>query len=187
MPVRKYLTPEEAERVLVRTSDPMDKLLLQVGMMLGCRVSEIITLRIKNIEGQLIEIWDEKKDEPRTCVVDAETASAIEDYLRRHYKAPRGVRKEFRVLFPISYKTANRIVKKAFLRAEIPKAVPARWHTLRHSYIRWVLDRHKDGGIQIAMLQTGDTAETILNLYAVPSVDMRLDVAADLKLILNRG
>jgi integrase len=177
MPVRKYLTTDEAEEVVVRTSDPTDKLLLQVGLSMGCRVSEVLSIRLHSIKGQLIDIWDEKKDEPRTCVVDVDTAEAIKMYLQEHYKSLPSVRKEFRCLFNFSAKTVNRKVKRAFSRAEVPDVVPYRWHTLRHTYIRRLLDALEDRGIQFVCLQTGDTPETILGYYALPTVEDRLEVA----------
>lgn len=176
-PDRKYLTEDEVERLLVRTSGPTDKLLIQLGLSLGCRVSEIVSLRILNINGQVIRIWDEKKDEDRIVVTDAATAEAIQVYLRDYYLAPHGLRREFQVLFPFTAKTVNRIVKRAFGAAEVSKGVPWRWHTLRHTYIRRTLDLTKDRGLQHVIEQTGDSPATILRIYGVPSLEDRLKVA----------
>ncbi len=178
-PVRKYLTPDEVDRLLVRISDPTDKILIQLGLALGCRVSEILSIKLVSISGKVIEVWDEKKDEYRHGVIDSGTAEALNDYLKTHYRAPTGVRKDFQTIFHISGKTANRRIKKWFEVAEVSRDVPWRWHTLRHTYIRRMLDAMKDRSIQFICEQTGDSPATILGYYAIPSIEERLQVAED--------
>jgi site-specific recombinase XerD len=178
-PVRKYLMPEEVERLLVRVEDPTDKILIQLGLSMGCRVSEIISIRLLSIKSRVIEIWDEKKDEYRHCVIDARTEEALKIYLRDHYKQPHGVRTDAARLFYFSDKTANRKIKAAFEKAEISREVPWRWHTLRHTYVRHMLDTMKDKAIQFICEQTGDSPRTILAEYGVPSIDERIAAAND--------
>jgi len=176
-PVRKYLTSAEVERLLVRFAPKCDKLLIQMGLTLGCRVSEITSLRLRNIKGRLIKVWDEKKDEYRQCVIDTSTEAMLEDYLETDYSVPSGMTREHQRLFYISNKTANRRVKEAFQEIGVPEDVPHRWHTLRHTYVRLTLDRMKDRGIQFVCEQTGDSPETILKVYGVPSLEDRLEAA----------
>jgi len=182
-PVRKYLTTDEVERVLVCTTDPTDKLLIQMGLSLGCRVSEIVNIKLINIDGRVIQIYDEKKDEPRQCVIDSDTQAVLDVYLKEHYVHRRGVRKDMALLFDFSEKTANRKIKAAFARAKVSKDVPWRWHSVRHTYVRRVLDQMQDRGIQFICEQTGDTPQTILTYYGVPSIDDRLKVADEFKII----
>jgi len=176
-PVRKYLTTDEVERLLVRISDPTDKILIQVGLALGCRVSEILSIKLISIAGRVIEIWDEKKDEYRHGVIDTGTAEALDIYLKTHYKAPTGVRKDFQVLFNFSGKTVNRRIKKWFGVADVSMEVPWRSLTLRHTYVRRMLDALKDRSIQFICEQTGDSPATILGYYAIPSIEDRLAIA----------
>ena len=178
-PVRKYLTTEEVERLLVRTSDPTDRLLIQLGLTIGCRVSEVLSIKLISISGRVVEIWDEKKDEYRHGVIAKGTAEALADYLTNHYQAPTGVRKDFQTLFHFSGKTVNRRVKKWFEVADVSREVPWRWHTLRHTYVRRMLDAMKDRSIQFICEQTGDSPQTILKYYGVPSLEERLQVAED--------
>ena len=176
---RKYLTKEEVQRLLVYEAPMEDRLLIQLGLSLGCRVSEIISIRLKRIRGQVIKIWDEKKDEFRYCVIDIVTFEFLQEYLRSHYSVPQGFKREHQRIFYFGARTANRRLKKAFLDVDIPKddVVPWRWHTLRHTYIRRMLDSMKDRGIQFICEQTGDSPATILGHYAIPSIDERVEVA----------
>ena len=185
-PVRKYLTVDEVERLLVRTSDPTDNILFQVGLTWACRVSEILSVRLINIDGRVVKIWDEKKDEYRHVVTDKATEAALTTYLDTHYKPPRGVRKDFQTLFNMSAKTVNRRIKKWFEVADVSKDVPWRWHTLRHTYVRRMLDNLKDTSIQFICEQTGDSPETILRYYGVPSIEERLRVAEDYSITNQR-
>lgn len=183
---RKHLMEEEVRRLLVRDADMRDRLLIQMGLSLGCRVSEVVSIKLRNINGRVVRIWDEKKDEYRHCVLDSGTAALLEGYLRDHYTVPRGYNRSHRRLFYISAKTVNRVVKRAFADVGIPEDVPHRWHTLRHTYIRMMLDRLKDRAIQFICEQTGDSPVTIIRHYAVPSLDERLEVA-DILAETDRG
>jgi len=183
-PVRKYLTEDEVQRLLVRDADPTDRLLVQLGLSLGCRVSEITSLKIKWINGQVIKIWDEKKNENRHCVIDKDTSDLLQDYLRDHWKVPQGYTRERQRLFYFSDRTANRKIKRAFQVAGVDaSSVPWRFHTLRHTYVRRMLDRLKDRSIQFICQQTGNSPMTILGYYGVPSIDERLKVADDYPVI----
>ena len=169
---------DEVGSLLVRDTSKCDKLLIQLGLTLGCRVSEMTSLRIRNIRGRLIKIWDEKKDEYRICVVDEGTASLLQDYLATDYTVPSGYRRDHQRLFYFSNRTANRKIKAAFAEIGVPDDVPHRWHTLRHTYMRMTLDRiGTPEAIQIVSEQTGDSPATILGIYGIPSLEERLKMA----------
>ena len=177
-PARKYLMDDEVQKLLVRDASKCDKLLIQLGLTLGCRVSEITSLRIRNIRGRSIKIWDEKKNEHRLCVIDENTASLLRDYLTTDYAVPSGYTRAHQRLFYFSNRTANRKIKSIFADIGIPDDVPHRWHTLRHTYMRMTLDRiGTPRAIQIVSEQTGDTAGTILTIYGVPSIEERMEMA----------
>lgn len=169
---------DEVQSLLVRDASKCDKLLIQLGLTLGCRVSEITSLRIRNIRDRSVKIWDEKKNEHRLCVIDKGTASLLRDYLETDYTVPSGYRREHQRLFYFSNRTANRKIKAAFAEIGVPDDVPHRWHTLRHTYMRMTLDRiGTPRAIQIVSEQTGDTPATILTIYSVPSIEERLEMA----------
>ena len=177
---RSYLTTDEVAILLVRDARIEDKVLIQVGLSLGCRVSEMSSLRVRNINGAVVKIRDEKKDEDRLCVLDPDTAALLKDYLTNHYKVPVGHTRDHQRLFYISAKTMNRRVKAAFEQVGVSSDVWPRWHTLRHTYIRVTLDAIKSPRvIQIVSEQTGDSPSTILTYYGIPSIEERLKAAED--------
>lgn len=163
----KYLTLDEIHRLLVCIDDKRDRLLIQLGLVLGCRVSEVVNIRLKNVLADRIILWDEKKDTFREAVVDTETKMLLDDYLKSEWK-PRPHTPHR--LFYFSYKTANRIVKRWFARAGI-SGEKAHWHVLRHTYVVQSLE----SGVPISHIceQTGDSANTVIRVYGRPSVDAR--------------
>jgi integrase len=76
-------------------------------------------------------------------------------------------------LFYFSYKTANRIVKRWFAEAGVPKE-KAHFHTLRHTFVL----QSFNAGVPLNYIceQTGDTATTVVEYYARPSIDDRLQM-----------
>lgn len=166
----KGLTKDEIQRLLVRVDKPRDKLLIQLGLVLGCRVSEIVTIRLKNIEEGRIKLWDEKKDVFRYSVIDRETVGMLSHYLAYEWKPKPHVPHQ---LFYFGTKTANRILKGWFKEAKLPPE-KAHWHTLRHTNIVQSLD----AGVPInhVCAQTGDSPTTVIEVYGAPSIDSRIDM-----------
>ena len=166
----KYLTKDEMGRLLVSIDNERDKLLIQLGLVLGCRVSEIVNIRLKNVSPGVVRLWDEKKNLFREAVFDAETQELLTADLGGDWR-PEPHRPH--QLFYYSTKTANRIMKRWCAAAGIPKE-KAHWHTLRHSYIIHSLD----AGVPInhVCAQTGDSPTTIIRIYGVPSIDSRRDM-----------
>lgn len=166
----KYLTKDELRRLLVSIDDKRDKLLIQLGLVLGCRVSEVVNIRLKAVSSDRIRIWDEKKDRYRECVIDTETRGMLEEYLKSGWAPEPHIPHQ---LFYFSTKTANRIFKKWCSKAEIPTD-KAHWHSLRHSYVLHSLD----AGVPINHIceQTGDSPITIVRIYGRPSIDARVQM-----------
>lgn len=179
MPDRKYLSALELQTLLGTDLGPMDNLIVQIGISCGLRASEMVNIKLNNIYPEGMKIWDEKKDEYRTVVIDGWLMFEITEYVVDHYENLHGVRSRDRKLFNFSAKTLNRKVKRWFSDLEI--RAPARWHTFRHSYIRIMLDRLGDKAIQFICLQTGDKPATILTYYAEPSMDDRIKIANKLR------
>lgn len=163
----KYLTKDEIEKLLVRIDNKRDKVLIQLGLVLGCRVSEIVSLRLKSITPDQVTLWDEKKNVHRECVIDETTRALLEDYLKDGWEPEPHVPHQ---LFYFTYKTANRILKHWCAQVGIPKE-KAHWHTLRHTYVVQSLD----AGVPLNHVceQTGDSPMTVIRIYGKPSIDSR--------------
>jgi len=166
----KYLTKDELRRVLVSVDDKRDKLLIQLGVVLGCRVSEVVTIRLKNVSSDRIKLWDEKKNRFRDAVIDSETQELLEQYIKDGWEAKPHVPHQ---LFYFSTKTANRIFKRYCTKAQIPKD-KQHWHVLRHSYVLHSLE----AGVPMNHIceQTGDSPVTLIRVYGQPSIDARREM-----------
>ena len=165
----KSLTRDEIRRLLVCIDDKRDRLLIQLGLALGCRVSEVVTLELGNILPDRIIVIDRKKQSRlRECVIDSDTRALLDDYLRASWEDERP--RKPKLLFYFSYKTANRVVKRWFKAAAIPDD-KAHWHTLRHTYVVQSLE----AGVPLNHVceQTGDSPETVIKVYGRPSIDAR--------------
>ena len=166
----KYLTRDEIQRLLVCVDNKRDKLLIQLGFALGCRVSEIVGIRCKNIYSDHAKLWDEKKDTFREVVIDSGTMGLLNDHLATEWKArPYSTHK----LFYFSTKTANRILKKWCKIAGISDE-KSHWHALRHTYVVQSLEC----GVPLSHVveQTGDSPSTVIKVYGRPSIDARREM-----------
>ena len=174
----KYLSEREINSLLSIIDNIEDKCLITLGIDSGGRVSEIVGILTSNIdyESQVIKIWDEKKDIWREWVVTSPTVQLIRMYLNsRSKKSPE--------LFPFTYKTANRRLKKWCKVSGIAQH-KAHWHTLRHTYI--VQSRMKERDIKAVQQQTGDSLLTLLRIYSNLSNEDRLKIS-EAKPILPEG
>jgi len=169
----KYLTNDEIKRLFVPLVDLRDKLLIQLGLVLGCRVSEICNISLSDLKSDRIVLHDQKKNVLRDVIIDNSTKSLIEAYLHDQRQPTEYGRHK---LFDFSTKTANRIIKHYFSLADIP-ADKAHWHTLRHTYIVHSLER----GVPLNHIveQTGDSIGTIISVYGRPSIDDRKAMIED--------
>lgn len=173
MPVHEYLTKDQVQKVLFHTSNPTEKMLVQLGLVLGCRVSEIVSIRLSDIGYCKVQIWDEKKDKHRLVVWDPETDIQLRAYMKNDLLPEPHTRKDHRRLFPICGRTVNNYLKGIFTRAGISLSL-AHWHILRHTYVVQSLER----GVPInhIVAQTGDSPVTILRVYGMPSIESRQEM-----------
>lgn len=173
-----YLNKEEIKRLLSIIDNLQDKCLITLGIDLGCRVSEIINIKLTDIEldKQIIKIWDEKKNQIRICTITRETAQLVKMLLNSR-------KKQSPLLFSFSYKTANRRVKywckKAWIVRKNNRLI--RWHMLRHTYCVQSISVGRP--IKLICQQTGDTELSILKYYNNFSEEDRVKISEDKPII----
>ena len=83
--------PEVEIRLLLSSIDDIrDDALIRLGLSVGLRVSEVVSIRASEIDFErgLIKIWDEKKDQWRQIMPTNETMGTIKKYLRTLDKQP---------------------------------------------------------------------------------------------------
>jgi integrase len=160
----RALTESQIRILLASIENIRDDALIRLGLSVGLRVSEVVSIRTSEIDFDrgLIKIWDEKKDKWRLIMPTLETLSAIKKYLN---SLPR----QSQFLFSISAKTVERIIQRYSRRAV---GFVISWHSLRTTYVSRSVELEQSPAV--VMLNTGDSPATILKYYTkLPEVIMR--------------
>ena len=158
------LSAAEILNLLHSIDNIRDDALIRLGMTVGLRVSEVVSIRTSEIDFErgLIKIWDEKKDKWRLIMPTLDAMSAIKKYLNSLEKHPQ-------YLFPISAKTVERIIQK---RSKDALGFVISWHSVRHTYVTRCVELEQSPAV--VMVNTGDSPATILKHYTkLPEVVMR--------------
>ena len=173
----KYFTESEIMQILTVLHEEENRLLFQVGLELGARVSEIAGLKWSDLQTTdkpyYVVLWDEKKDQHRVCTLPDNLWQLLREYRKKVDE-----RKEKRI-FPYSAKTLNRRIKSWAKDAGIARRV--RWHDLRHTHV--VRSRQKGRDWAAISMQTGDTAATLITTYSQLTVEDRQKISNEKPLI----
>lgn len=160
----RSLTEVEIRTLLSSIDNIRDDALIRLGLSVGLRVSEAVSIRTSEIDFDrgLIKIWDEKKDKWRFIMPTLEAMSAIKKYLN-------SLPKQAQYLFPMSGKTVERIIQK-YSKQVLGYIIS--WHALRTTYVSRSVELEQSPAV--VMANTGDSPATILKYYAkLPEVVMR--------------
>lgn len=160
----RSLTESQIRILLAAIDNICDDALLRLGLSVGLRVSEVVSIRTSEIDFErgLIKIWDEKKDQWRLIMPTLETMSAIRKYLNSLPKHPQ-------YLFSMSAKTVERIIQRY---SKNVLGFVISWHSLRTTYVSRSVELEQSPAV--VMANTGDSPATILKYYAkLPEVVMR--------------
>ncbi len=160
----RALTEAQIRLLLSSIENIHDDALIRLGLSVGLRVSEVVSIRTSEIDFDrgLIKIWDEKKDRWRFVMPTHEAMSAIRKYLNSLKRPPQ-------YLFPLSTKTVERIIQKYSKKA---LGFVISWHSLRTTYVSRSVELEQSPAV--VMANTGDSPATILKYYTkLPEVVMR--------------
>jgi integrase len=160
----RALTEAQIRLLLSSTDNIADDALIRLGLSVGLRVSEVVTIRTSeiNFERGLIKIWDEKKDKWRDVMPTLETMGTLRKYLNSLSRAPQ-------YLFPYSAKTVERRIQTYAKRI---LGFVISWHSVRTTYVSRSVELEQSPAV--VMINTGDSPATILKYYTkLPEVVMR--------------
>lgn len=158
------LTEAQIRLLLSSIDNIRDDALIRLGLSVGLRVSEVVSIRTSEIDFErgIIKVWDEKKDRWRYVMPTLESMSAIKKYLNSLPKTPQ-------YLFPFSEKTVERIIQRYSKRT---LGFVISWHSLRTTYVSRSVELERSPAV--VMANTGDSPATILKYYTkLPEVVMR--------------
>jgi integrase len=160
----RALSEAQIQLLLSSIENIHDDALIRLGLSVGLRVSEVVSIRTSEIDFDrgLIKIWNEKKDRWRLVMPTKETISAIRKYMHTLPRRPQ-------YLFPLSTKTVERIIQKYSKKA---LGFVISWHSLRTTYVSRSVELEQSPAV--VMANTGDSPATILKYYTkLPEVVMR--------------
>jgi len=138
----KYLTIEEVKKLVDHTARPRDRALILMLFATGLRVSEIVSLKIKDVDFKrgIIRVYRHKSElESEIPIADFALLAlreAINTYFRQDNDAPLFQNKYGEAL---SIRSVQKILQNAAKRAEIKKKVSP--HVLRHTYATFLLSK----------------------------------------------
>jgi len=143
--VPNYLAGEEVRAILKSCSDIRERLIVELLVYTGIRVSELCSLRINDIDlnGRTIRIRSGKGDKDRIVVFSEEMLSDLRSYISMIRSR---MKSEF--LFPtskskkISPVTVEKIIRRIVARAGIQKKITP--HTFRHTFATSLLRNGAD-------------------------------------------
>ncbi len=160
----RALTEAQIRILLSSIENIRDDALIRLGLSVGLRVSEVVSIRTSEIDFDrgLIKIWDEKKDKWRVVMPTLEAMSAIKKYLNSLPNQPQ-------YLYPMTTKTVERIIQK-YSKQVLGFVVS--WHSLRTTYVSRSVELEQSPAV--VMANTGDSPATILKYYTkLPEVVLR--------------
>jgi integrase/recombinase XerD len=137
----RYLNEEEVHRLLGSVADSArDNAIVHVLAFGGLRVGEVCQLKVEDIEFErnILHVRSGKGDKDREVVLEDRSRAAIDRYLSERMASGGSPSR----LFPVGAVTVERIVRRAAVRAGIPRRVTP--HMLRHTLATTLLSRGCD-------------------------------------------
>ena len=182
----ELLTRAEVARILRASANPKHRMLLTTCYGCGLRVSEVVAVQVRHIDGErhLLRVEQGKGAKDRVVIVSAALLEGLRDYWRLY--RPRTW------LFPgrrpdaaLGIESAQRVFRRAKLRAGVEKIGGI--HSLRHAYATHQLE----AGLPVHALQRllghGNLRSTLRYLHWVPSDRQGPGAHSDLVAALEAG
>ena len=165
----KYLNEDEIRKLFECVDNPKHQLILQLGYGMGLRVSEIVNLKIEDIDSKSMKVFIRRGKGKKDRYVNL--PKNVLENLRLYYKKYRP--KEF--LFegqnhqPYHVRSAQMVFRTAMKKAGIRKKIGI--HGLRHSYATHLLQFGTDISL-IQKLLGHNNIKTTLNYTNVTDVSL---------------
>jgi integrase/recombinase XerD len=143
------LTKEEVKHLFKAITNPQHKLLLQLYYSSGLRLSEALTLRVKDLDFQEHVIWirSGKGGKDRMSILSQSLSKQLEEHCSKSGKTKDSFVFVNKYGDPFHPRFVQKIIEKAKEKANIQK--DAHIHTLRHSFATHLLE----DGVDIRKIQ----------------------------------
>lgn len=156
----KFLNTEEIKKIFKVTENPKHKLILQLSYGMGLRVSEIVNLKIEDIDSVSKKVRIEKAKGKKDRYVNLPDSILTE--LRQYYKENRPKKYLFEGQNQEQYsiRSAQNVFRNAMQKAGIHKKIGI--HGLRHSYATHLLEFGTDISLIQKLLGHNDIKTTLV-------------------------
>jgi site-specific recombinase XerD len=157
------LSPEEVVRLLEAAPGPKYKAALSAAYGAGLRVSEVVALKVSDIDSKrmLLKVEQGKGGRDRFAMLSPQLLELLRDWYRIA-RPPVWLFPGRDPLLPLTTRQFNRVVHAAADMAEIKKRVTP--HTLRHSFATHLLEQNID--IRVIQVLLGHAKLDTTALYA---------------------
>ena len=178
------LSRDQVRKLLEGCTNPREQLMLKMGVYTGCRVNELVHLKLEKVDyaQDCITVWDDKKShwawKRNATTGKMERERKLDEGRWRKIAIPKALMVELKAwieanptgtdqVWNLSWVTWNRAIKKWSMQL---LGINKSWHVLRHTFV----SLHSGAGTPLSFVkqQTGDTANTLLKVYDNPSPDM---------------
>lgn len=138
----KILSARDIQKIIAQTNNLKHRVILKLCYGMGLRVSEIVNLKIKDIDSKRMQVFIQKAKGKKDRIVSL--PQSILEELRQYYKTyqPQIYLFEGQYGGQYSIRSVQNIFKNATEKAKINKKVSI--HSLRHSYATHLLEYGTD-------------------------------------------
>ena len=156
----KFLNTEEIKKIFKVTENSKHKLILKLSYGMGLRVSEIVNLKIEDIDSVSKKVRIEKAKGKKDRYVNLPDSILTE--LRQYYKENRPKKYLFEGQYQEQYsiRSAQNVFRNAMQKAGIHKKIGI--HGLRHSYATHLLEFGTDISLIQKLLGHNDIKTTLV-------------------------
>jgi len=166
--IPELLTRQEVHRILAACTNPKHRMLLETVYGCGLRVSEVVALKVRDIDGErrLLRIEQAKGAKDRMVIVSPGLLDALRRFWSTHRPGHWLFPQVFRVDRPLGISTAQKVFTQAKSRSGVKKVGGI--HSLRHAYATHQLEH----GLPVHELQRllghGQLQSTLRYVHWVP-------------------
>lgn len=145
--IRGYLEPREVKKIMDHTKNPRDMLLIRLLWITGCRISELLNLKVKDVVKKdnilIMDTLKRRRPVKRAVLIDDRTMGMLSDFIGKYNIRSR--------VFNITRQRAWQIVREAGKRAGVTKVGNKKLHPhhFRHSHcVAWVRNNNTMEGLR---------------------------------------